>query len=465
MNNYLVIIFGGSGDLAKRKLIPALYKLWVHNKVTQLCMVAVASDDTTAETILNEARTFITDELLKEQDWADFVSRFFYQRLHFEELNDFFTLKQYVESLEKTFNLSGNRMFYIATASQFFCLITEALAKSKLACSADKWESYWHYIVYEKPFGHDEQSAREINSCIARFFLESQIYRIDHYLTKELVSSISLLRFTNCVLEPLWNNHYIDHVQIILSETNSIGTRGRYYDHFGALKDVVQNHMLELLALVAMEPPELLTGEYIRKKRLQVLQKVRVQDVLLGQYKGYTEEKYVDPSSQTETYALLALSVENFRWKGVPFYMKTGKCLDRRETVIHIVFKQVDCLLAHCPQDPNSLTIRINPKGEISWRVNVKKIGATDAVMPVDMVFCHSCLFGDSTPESYEVIFEEIAKGEQAVSVRFDEIECAWNIIDPLNQYRNEMVIYEQGVTGPSEEQNFLKKHSFKWLT
>lgn len=462
MNDCTVILFGASGDLAKRKLIPALYKLLAHNKLANVVIIGAAFDDTTAAAILEQTKPFIAH--IDQTIFDRLRDCFFYQRLNFLNSDDFIALHKQVIALEKSHGLSGNRIIYCAAASNFFVPITQAVAASGLARKAAPGQKTWNRLVFEKPFGHDAQSAHEINACIARYFDELQIYRIDHYLTKEVVGNIALVRFTNCIFEPLWNNRYIDNVQIILSETVGVQERGGYYDHYGALKDMVQNHMLELMALIGMESPERLTGEYIRQERIKVLEKIKVIDASLGQYEGYRTEKDVSPNSTTETFAELFCMIDNHRWAGVPFYLKTGKHLDKKETVIHIKFKQVDCLLArNCPSDSNYLTIEVTPEAKFSLSLNVKKPGLSNEVTPVNMEFCHSCLFGPITPEAYEVIFEEIMRGEQSISVRSDEIEYAWKVIDAVKAMHLPVNTYKQGSRGPQEAEQFARKHGMRW--
>lgn len=461
MNDCTIVLLGASGDLAKRKLIPALYKLIADHAVTNCVVVGAAYDDTTAEHILEQTKPFITayDQTVFDQLHARFV----YQRLNFLKPDDFVALEKQVTALERTYGLSGNRIIYVAAASHFFIPITQAVASSGLARRLSA-QPVWHRLVYEKPFGEDAKTAHEINQCIAHYFDETQIYRIDHYLTKEIVGNIALVRFTNCVFEPLWNNRYIDNVQIVLSEKIGIEGRGSYYDHYGALKDMVQNHVLELMALIGMEAPEKLTGEYIRKERVKVLEKIKVIDAVLGQYEGYHTEPHVDPHSKTETCVILKCMIENPRWAGVPFYIKTGKYLDKKETAIYIKFKQVDCLLTrNCPSDSNYLTIEVSPEAKFSLRLNVKKPGLTNDVTPVDMEFCHSCLFGPITPEAYEVIFEEVMRGEQSISVRSDEIEYAWKVIDAIKAMNLPVYAYARGSRGPQEADQFARKHGMRW--
>lgn len=464
MNDCTFVLLGASGDLAKRKLLPALYQLIEKEKIDNFIIVGAAIDQIEPAQLLERATPFMGK--IDEKVFTRMLKNTFYHQLDFFKKDDFTALTQFVTDLEKQHKLSGNRIIYLATFSQYYCTITEHIAASGLAKRCTKNDTPWQRIVYEKPFGYDLASAHEINECIARNFDESQIYRIDHYLTKELVGNITLVRFTNLVFEPLWNNRYIDNVQIILSEDIGIDGRGQYYDKYGAIKDVVQNHMLELVALIGMESPEKLTGEYIRQERARVLEKVRAVDVLLGQYEGYQSEPHVAPHSTTETFAMAYLAIDNPRWAGVPFYLKTGKCLDRKETVIHIKFKQVDCLLArNCPSESNYLTIRVTPDASFALSLNAKKPGTNQEVIPVKMEFCHSCLFGNVIAEAHEIIFEEIMRGEQSISVRFDEIESAWKIIEALKTIESPIYEYKKGSRGPREAEQFSAKHGVRWLS
>lgn len=462
MADVTVIIFGASGDLTRRKLLPALYQLVVHKKMTNFAIIGAAINQLTVAELYEKAREFIGQ--IDESIWQFMQERTVYERIDFNNAVDFKNLAKRITTLEKELQLKGNRLIYIAAAANFFCAITEHSAAAKLIERTKEGVVPWHRIIYEKPFGHDLASANEINACIEKVVDESQVYRIDHFLTKELVSNIALIRFTNCVFEPLWSNRYIDQVQIIISEELGIENRGAYYDKYGALADVMQNHLLELLALIGMESPEKLTGNYIRSKRVEVLKKVEVIDGILGQFAGYTQEKFVNPSSTTETFAALFLRVNNPRWAGVPFYVKTGKCLQKRETVIHIKFKQVDCLLTHsCPVPSNWLTIQVTPEATFSLTLNVKKPGRNELVVPVAMEFCHSCLFGTQIPQAHEVILEEVMKGEQSISVRFDEIEWAWRIIDTVRAHQFPLYNYPCESNGPKELEEFEQKHGMRW--
>jgi len=384
-------------------------------------------------------------------------------------INGYAKLKNLIKDVEKKYKLS-NRLFYLATLPQHFKIITKYLGEQKIVEKhQDKKECEdckhpWSRIVYEKPFGHNLKSAKEINKCIAKLFHEKQIYQIDHYLGKELVSNIALVRFTNRIFEPLWNSKHIDSVQIILKETLGVGTRGKFYDKHGAIKDVVQNHMLQILALVAMETPTKLEAKPIRDAKAKVLKKVKVKNTILGQYQGYKKAADINPKSTTETFATLKLCINNKRWKDVPFYLKTGKCLDKRETSIHIKFKPVQCLLSkNCPSDTNYLVIKIKPNEGIILELNAKTPGKAKEITPVEMEFCHSCLFGPNTPAAYEILLADVINGDQSTFVRSDEIEQSWKIIEQIPMDKLKVYPYKQGSTGPKEIKNLDKKRKINW--
>lgn len=462
--NSLIIILGATGDLARKKIFPALYQLFVQNKLRNFVIVGAALEQIDVEQLLIQTKKYVAD--VDNEKWHEFGKRVVYHPINFSHEKDFDTLATFVKGVEKKYKTGGNRLVYCSTAPYFYCTITQGLAKSGLIKKIDSSkEAVWNRIVYEKPFGSDLQSAHEINECIARYFAEHQIYRIDHYLTKELVGNIALVRFTNIIFEPLWNNRFIDQVQIVFDEKIGIENRGEFYDKYGALADVMQNHMMQLVALIGMEAPEKLSGDYIRTERAKVLQKVKIVDALLGQFKGYTKEPGVSPDSKTETFAQVHLRIENLRWAGVPFYLKTGKLLNKKETAIYIKFKQVDCLLTRtaCPTESNYLTIEVSPDPVFSLTLNAKRPGKSDEVIPVQMAFSHPS-FG-LIPEAYETLFEEILKGEQSVSVRFDEIEYAWKIIDSIKQLNPALYLYEPGSQGPEEKTDFERKHGMRWLT
>lgn len=459
-----IIILGASGDLTKRKLIPALYKMLEENQIERCIVLGASIMDIDAAAILAAAKPYIKN--LKRDVWKRLKDVFLYQRLDFYSARDFESLKKRIERAEKKVGLSGNRLFYLATMPEHFEQITRMLAEKEIVSREDDSQegAPWSRVVYEKPFGKDATSAEVINQAIAQVFDERQVYRIDHYLGKELVGNITLLRFTNLFLQPLWNAEYIDSVQIIINEKIGIEDRGAFYDQYGALKDVVQNHMLQLVALVAMESPEKLSGEHIRQAKADVLQKIHLGDVLLGQYEGYHQEKGVAPGSETETFAALSLTVDTPRWKGVPFFLKTGKAMKEKSASIHIKFKQIPCLLLeNCPMDSNYLTINIEPDEGFFLEVNAKKPGVAYQVTPVKMEFSHKALFGPNSPAAYEVLLSDALRGDQSVFVRFDEIMYSWKVIEAINSRSLKRYSYSKSSQGPEELVNFSRTLGVAW--
>lgn len=327
MTSWTIVVLGATGDLTKRKLIPALYALVEHKHPVKFIFVGAAHDTVSLEQIFKKAAQYI-----KNRDpvlWQHFIALSYYHQLDFNSLADYKLLDATLQNYEREHKLSGNRLFYLAAAAQFYCTITRYLKQSGIA-----WRESEHKteqkkracrIAYEKPFGWDLSSAKEINRCIAKYFDEEQIYRIDHYLAKSLVASILFLRFTNILFEPVWNSKFVDHVQIIFSEKLSIAGRAEFYEQFGALKDVVQNHMLQLLSLIAMERPAEFTSQKISACKADLLKAVVVKDGLLGQYNGYRLESGVNKHSAVETFAVLELSIETERWSKVPFFLKQAK--------------------------------------------------------------------------------------------------------------------------------------------
>ena len=453
------VIMGATGDLTKLKLIPAIYSLLKLNVVSCISLIGVARSDVTIQSILDEAKKSIKD--LDINVWNKLCKSAQYQRLDFNSLDDFCSLSNKIKETEKRENLSHNRIFYLATLPEHFKIATENLAKVGLGKNQ---KNGWEKILYEKPFGNDLYSAQDINKTIDKVFLEKNVYRVDHYLGKELVGNIALLRFTNRILEPLWNNKNIDSVQIICDENFGIKKRGNYFDKYGTIKDMFQNHILQIVSLVAMESPKFISGEYLRNEKVKVLKKISVEDVLLGQYEGYEREVGVDLKSRTETFFVAKLFINNKRWKGVPFFIRSGKNLNKKEAVIHIRFKAVDCLLSKsCPTDNNYLTIRIEPNEGFCFEINSKSLRKSFEIETFKMDFCHHCIYGLNTPESYEILLEQALAGEQSFFVRNDEVEMAWKIVDRINIKKLKIHKYSIGSSGPKELLEWNKKNHIIW--
>lgn len=445
------VIMGATGDLAKRKLIPAICKLMTDNKLCKFALVGVSLDQMTAHAMLEQARPFIPQ--CNQEAWNKLCASSHYLAMDFSNARAYHKLNKLLLDIELHNDLFGNRLFYLATMPAHFAMITKHLAQEGIVENKKQKHFHrgWSKVVYEKPFGYNLTSAKQINGCINKVFNNSQVFRIDHYLGKELIGNIATIRFTNRIFEPLWNSKHIDSVQIIINETLGIEGRGAFYDTCGALKDIVQNHMLQIVALIGMEAPESLTATAIRLAKENVLKKIKVASALLGQYEGYTSEKAVKPDSTTETFAAVKLLINNRRWKGVPFYLKTGKMLDNKDVSIHIKFKKVRCLSSLCPSEPNHLVINLAPTQGFFLEFNIKNGSAESAVRPVRMELGHNMLTGPNTPEAYEVLLADVINNDQITFVGFNEIALSWKIIKDIIKLKPQLFRYKQGSAGPEE--------------
>jgi len=461
MTHTFIIIFGITGDLAKRQLLPALYHLIVDGIVAEYTLIGVAHQVRDVRTLWHQAQPFIgtVDEVQLQKIIAQ-------THLLNGDANNTQTYAQLQRLLVQSYPdaAQANKLIYCATPSPLFEAITAGCVNARIIQKQNAHAAPWQRIVYEKPFGHDMASARLLNAHIAQYVNENQIFRIDHYLTKEVVSNIALIRFTNIVFEPLWNARFIDQVHIVAAESLGVEGRGAYYDAFGAVRDVVQNHLLQLTALIGMETPAKLSGGAIRDERLRVLRALTCDDGIFGQYAGYAAENQVSKSSQTETYALLKCGINTPRWKGVPFYLMTGKHMAHKETVMHIKFKTVDCLLTRkCPPPANWLTIRVAPEGIFALTLNGKDPQQPDGIIPIEMSFCHSCEFATRSTQAYEQALTGVLRGDQSAAVRFDEIEASWAFIDAVYQKKFPVRVYKPGTNGPTEVEQFTQKHGVWW--
>lgn len=462
-----IVLMGATGDLTKRKLIPALYKLLADGLLQKYVFVGTGLESTTVEQIFESAQKFVghVDPAL----WLQFKNNFRYIPVSFYDQHDYVALKDLIEKEEASRGLVGNRLFFLATMPEHFEVITQSLADHGIVHRNTPGDPCgdapcpWQRVVYEKPFGRDLESAKKINLKIAEIFSEQQAFRIDHYLGKELVANIAVIRFANTVFEPLWNNLFIESVQIVLKEKVGIEQRGAFYDQYGVLKDVVQNHMLQLVALVAMELPQQLNGEFIRDAKVALLKKVSIIDALFAQYNGYAQEPHVAKDSKRETFTALKLAIDNDRWRGVPFFLKTGKALDEKSTSIHITFRKSPHLRSEYGFESNVLTITIEPDDGFSLKLNGKLPGKSEQTTPVHMKFCHSCLFGPNTAEAYEVLILDALAGDQSVFVRFDEIEESWKIVDALKTWDGPVFGYDRNSNGPKELAAWSEKHCVHW--
>lgn len=467
MKQSLFIVFGVSGDLAKRKLIPALYQLYTQSHVSKSIFLGISHQVVDIADILTRVIPFIED--FDQNLWNNFITLWHFQKASISSLEDMQSIAKTALTIEKNHTLSGSRLIYAAVPSNLFEPLVINSSQTGLVEKKEPTDPIRHIIIFEKPFGHNYYSAHQINQTIKKYYYETQIYRIDHYLTKEIVSNIALIRFTNLFFQPLWNNTYIEQVQIILHEPLTIADRGLYYDQFGALKDVVQNHMLQLLALVAMESPLQLTHNDIAQERTKILKKIRLIDGFLGQYNGYLKEAHVKPHSTTETFAILNFSIDHPKWHNVPFILSTGKGLNEKNVGIYIKFKAVDCLLTKgCPTDSNWLTIKLSPERRFYLTLNVKKAGIADEVtqnvMEIASVIKGTTIFGKVSYEPYENLLRGLINNQEVLSINWEEIEIAWNIIDEIYKKNLPLYSYETNSPGPDELKTFYKRFNISQI-
>ncbi len=439
LNPTIIVIFGGTGDLNMRKLAPALYNLYSDGYMPEkYAIIGTARrplDDSKFRDSLKEGvNSFSRSGKVKQEKWDKFTAHIHYSSVDVETPETFGTLKTCIEKYQKEFGAETQIIYYLAVAPNLFPLIAQCLSKYKLAGNEDNCR-----IVIEKPFGHDLETAKELNGILTSIFTEKQIYRIDHYLGKETVQNIMAFRFANSFLEPLWNRNYIDHVQISVTEQLGVGDRGGYYDGSGALRDMIQNHLLQLLCIIAMETPINFEADEIRNRKVDVLQAMRPfgpDDIrfstVRGQYSkgwiegkevpGYRHETGVDPDSNTETFAAIKFFVDNWRWQGVPFYVRTGKRLLQTSSLITIQFKDVPHQIfpagvtEHWQQ--NRLIISIQPEMSIRLQVQGKRPGLDMVLNPVDMVFDYKGTYSSETPEAYETLLLDVMTGDQTQFMR-----------------------------------------------
>ncbi|MBI2545735.1 glucose-6-phosphate dehydrogenase [Candidatus Woesearchaeota archaeon] len=472
----VLAIFGATGDLTHKKLLPALYFLELEKQLDEgFTIVAVARRPRTTEEFRKEAAASI-QKFSKYKPREDILSRLL-QRIHYHQL-EFNQQQDYTNLRKRISELTTRRcrqIFYLAVPPEHFEGIVQNMEAAKLADKGNKDVR----IVFEKPFGNNLRSAQELNKTIRKVFDESQIYRIDHYLAKELVQSLLVLRFGNSIFEPLWNNKYIEHVQITVAESIGIEGRAGYYEKAGALKDIVQNHIMQLLSLVAMQAPKKLTADDIRDEKVKVLQKLSIrniaQDGVKGQYGNgkeavaYREEKNVPPDSKTDTYFALKVFVNNATWNSVPFYIRTGKRLKERATEIILVYKPSIIRLFPEVQDGeklNRLTVRVQPDEGISLTFNTKVPGNKILIEPVTMDFCHECTFGPKSAEAYERLLYDIIQGDQTLFTRWDEVELSWKLVDRIAAAFKDKApaMYPAGSWGPKEADMLIERDGRKWV-
>ncbi len=487
----ILVIFGASGDLTRRKLMPALYSLMRAQRLApSFAVVGVSSTEWRREQFVEEMRAAVRDlaGLRVEEDcWQSFARNLRYLSGDFDDRGVYEQLKQELAGLAPACGF--NLIFYLATPPSLFPVIAGHLGQAELNRPLPGAPpEAWARIIIEKPFGRDLASARQLNQTIHQVFEEEQIYRIDHYLGKETVRNILVFRFANGIFEPIWNRRYVDHVQITVAESLGVEQRGRYYEEAGALRDMIQNHLLQVLAIVAMEAPARFESEPVRDEKMKLLQSVcalgqgetAMAKAVRGQYgpgiilgqpvPGYREEPDVSPASTRETFAALKLTIENWRWAGVPFYLRSGKRLPKRASEVAIVFKSPPYLMfgAEARIEPNTLVIRIQPDEGIALRFEAKVPGTDVRLRPVDMDFHYGSSFGEPQPEAYETLLLDAMLGESMLFARYDFVETAWSLTTPLleaweAQPAANFPNYAAGTWGPAEADEFLAREGRAW--
>ena len=451
----VLLIFGATGDLTRRRLIPALFSLHRRGLLPSgFAVLGCARSKMTAEEFratMRKACAEFCNPVPGDQDWARFAPRLYYEAGHFSDLSLFQRLNFALTKIDAAHHTAGNRLFYLATLPSFYPVVIQQLQAAALV--NQKSEPPFTRILIEKPFGRDLESAIQLNNLLDKVFREHQIYRIDHYLGKEAIQNILVFRFANAIFEPLWNRRYIDNIQITAAETIGVENRGRYYEETGVLRDMVQNHLLQTLALVAMEPPISFETEAVRDKKVEVFKALRplrgeaevMRATVRGQYggdetrgiPGYRQEKDVAPASNTPTYVAMRVFVDNWRWQGVPIYIRTGKRLKRHYTTVVIQFARIPfCLFGQeqvCSHiEPNRLILRIEPDEGISLSFGIKVPGTDTDIDNTQMDFKYRSLYDGDIPSAYERLLADALRGYAALFARRDSVEYAWRFITPI---------------------------------
>ncbi len=487
---HVMVLFGATGDLSHRKVFPALAQLWRTNLLPQDWMLVAVGrrpyDDETFRAEIGRSLEQFSRVPLDTEVAAQFLARIVYHQGDFGDDGAFDRLAIRLDEIDAEHGTSGHRLFYLATQSSAFPQIVAQLGRTGLDHEVSG--GGWRRIIIEKPFGRDLDSAKRLNREVGRVFRESQVYRIDHYLGKETVRNLMVFRFGNGIFEPLWNRRYVDHVQITMAESIGVEERGAFYEETGATRDVVQNHLLQLLSLVAMEPPTTLDADALRDEKVKVLRAIPAlspaeisRDVVRGQYgpgwvaaeavKGFRAEDEVDPNSETETFLAARLQIDDWRWSGVPFYLRAGKRLPKRATEIAIQFKGVPHRLfqdAAVDPEPNLLAIRIQPDEGILLRFGSKVPGLGLDIRTVTMDFTYGSAFAVDSPDAYETLLLDAMLGDASLFTRADEVEAAWSIATPIveswvNDPEPKLPNYAAGTWGPEAADDLIERDGRRW--
>ena len=491
-----IVIFGATGDLAHRKLIPALFSLETQGLLPEkVKIVGFARRDFSDISFRAELKKSLEDfapDLWKEHKecWRTFSHRVVFHRSDFDDAKGFSWLRERLEHSDEHEGTAGNRLFYLATPPSTYTTVIHQLGKAGLAKRDGESNTPFTRIIVEKPFGSDLDTARALNNELKAVFDEDQIYRIDHYLGKETVQNIFVFRFANAIFEPLWNNKYIDNVQVTVSETVGVEQRAGYFDKAGELRDMVQSHALQMVALIAMEPPNTMAANDIRDEKAKVLRAIKPiksaeckSAVVRGQYvageilgkpvPGYREEPNVPPTSVTDSYVALRLDIQNWRWSGVPFFVRAGKRMPERLTEVNITFKDIPPILFnqtdHPGAEPNVITIRVQPNEGITMRLGAKPPGQQTRVAPVEMNFTYGTSFGQRIHDAYERLIMDALLGDASLFTRDDEVEAEWGLITPILKTwaideETEIPKYAAGSWGPKEAEELIKCTGREWL-